>query len=53
MDGLLINTNHLYFAADEVVLKKYGKKMTFDVERKISGRKPLEAAKILLEVHLE
>lgn len=50
MDGLLINTNHLYFAADEVVLKKYGKKMTFDVERKISGRKPLEAAKILLEV---
>ena len=50
MDGLLINTNELYYAADEVVLEKYSRKMTFEIERKISGRKPLDAAKILLEV---
>ena len=49
MDGLLINTEDLYTVAYETVLKRYNKEYTFEIKAKLMGRKPLEAAQILID----
>ncbi|KER27994.1 hypothetical protein T265_13675, partial [Opisthorchis viverrini] len=48
VDGLLLDTESLYSAISNEILEEYGLKMTYDTKRKIMGRKPLEAASVLV-----
>ncbi|THD18921.1 Pseudouridine-5'-monophosphatase [Fasciola hepatica] len=48
VDGLLLDTEVVYTAVSTEILQKYGLTLTYDVKRKLMGRKPIEAARILV-----
>ncbi|TGZ46586.1 hypothetical protein CRM22_011093 [Opisthorchis felineus] len=48
VDGLLLDTESVYSAISTEILEEYGLKLTYDTKRKIMGRKPLEAASVLV-----
>ncbi|GAA50813.1 Pseudouridine-5'-phosphatase [Clonorchis sinensis] len=48
VDGLLLDTESVYSAISTEILDEYGLKLTYDTKRKIMGRKPLEAASVLV-----
>ena len=49
MDGLMIDTERLYYNADEKVAKEYRKNINHTVIEQMIGQKPLDAMKIFQE----
>ncbi len=49
LDGLMFNTEHVFFDAGGEVLRRRGKEMTIDVMNVLIGRRPLESFKALVE----
>lgn len=48
VDGLLLDTEVVYTEVSTKILQKYGLTLTYDVKRKLMGRKPMDAAQILV-----
>lgn len=48
MDGLLINTEELYTIVTNSVLETFGTSFNMEIKAKIMGRKPHDAAKLML-----
>lgn len=49
MDGLMIDSERLYFEAERELAKKYNKTVNDETLWKMMGRKPLEALKIFID----
>lgn len=52
LDGLMFNTEHVFFDAGGELLRRRGHEMTIDVMNVLIGRRPLESFKALVE-HLK
>lgn len=52
LDGLMFNTEHVFFDAGGELLRRRGHEMTIDVMNVLIGRRPLESFKALVE-HLQ
>ncbi|KDQ21581.1 hypothetical protein BOTBODRAFT_26022 [Botryobasidium botryosum FD-172 SS1] len=48
MDGLLINTEHIYTVVTNTILARYGKKMTWDIKAGCMGKPERQASEYLL-----
>ena len=51
LDGLLINSENFYEAADKVVLQALGKAYSVDLEWKLRGRTDLDCAKMIVDYY--
>lgn len=51
LDGLLINSEHFYEAADKVILQALGRAYSVDLEWKLRGRTALDCAKWIVEYY--
>ncbi|CAG9567961.1 unnamed protein product [Danaus chrysippus] len=49
MDGLILNTEHLYTVAFQNIVSRYGKTYTFELKMKLMGSQSHELAKIITE----
>ncbi|KAK9830894.1 hypothetical protein WJX81_002312 [Elliptochloris bilobata] len=49
MDGLLLNTEVFYTIVQEQCLRRFGISFTFELKKKMMGKKALDAAKVLIE----
>src|SRR4030042_3138649 len=49
MDGLMIDSEKLYFETETDIAKKYNKSVDKEILIRLMGRSPLEAAKIFLK----
>ncbi len=49
LDGLLINSEILYEAADKAVLQSYGKEYSLELEWELKGRPPKSCAQIIVD----
>jgi HAD superfamily hydrolase (TIGR01509 family) len=49
LDGLMFNTEHVFFEAGGELLRRRGKEMTIDVMNVLIGRRPLESFKALVD----
>ncbi|HUQ71561.1 MAG TPA: HAD family phosphatase [Planctomycetaceae bacterium] len=49
LDGLMFNTEHVFFEAGGELLRRRGKEMTLDVMNVLIGRRPLESFKSLVD----
>ncbi|CAL8071584.1 unnamed protein product [Calicophoron daubneyi] len=53
VDGLLLNTEEIYTAEMSKVFASFGMEFTYDIKRKLMGRKGQEAANVVInDVHL-
>jgi pseudouridine-5'-monophosphatase len=50
LDGLLLDTESLYTKATQKIFDRYGKTFDWSIKSKIMGRKPLDAAKHVVEM---
>ncbi|CAL8071590.1 unnamed protein product [Calicophoron daubneyi] len=48
VDGLLLNSESVYTALCAKILRSFGFTLTYDLKRKLMGRKPREAAAVLV-----
>ncbi|KAF7257634.1 hypothetical protein EG68_05466 [Paragonimus skrjabini miyazakii] len=48
VDGLLLDTETVYTAVSSKILESYGLKLTYETKRKLMGRKPHDAAAVLV-----
>ena len=51
LDGLLINSENFYQAADKVVLQALGKAYSLDLEWKLRGRTALDCAQMIVDYY--
>ena len=51
LDGLLINSENFYEAADKVVLQALGKAYSLDLEWKLRGRTALDCAQMIVDYY--
>lgn len=51
LDGLLINSEHFYEAADKIVLNALGRAYSVDLEWKLRGRTALDCAKMIVDYY--
>jgi len=49
MDGLMIDTERLYFEVERIMARKFGKEVKDETLWKMMGRKPLEAITVFAE----
>ncbi len=49
MDGLMIDTERLYFEAEREIARSYGREVSDDVLRAMMGRKPMESLRIFAD----
>ncbi|MBN2545796.1 MAG: HAD family phosphatase [Spirochaetes bacterium] len=49
MDGLMIDSERLYFETETEIVKKYNRSIDKEILTRLMGRSPLEAAKILIK----
>jgi HAD superfamily hydrolase (TIGR01509 family) len=49
LDGLMFNTEHVFFEAGGELLRRRGKEMTIDVMNVLIGRRPMESFKALVD----
>ncbi|KAF5395592.1 hypothetical protein PHET_11725 [Paragonimus heterotremus] len=52
VDGLLLDTETVYTVVSSKILERYGLKLTYETKRKLMGRKPHDAAAVLVR-HLD
>ncbi|KAJ3099464.1 Pseudouridine-5'-phosphatase [Phlyctochytrium planicorne] len=50
MDGLLLNTEHIFTEATQSILDRYGVELTWEIKSKMMGRREWESAKVLVEM---
>ncbi|KAF8571442.1 hypothetical protein P879_02858 [Paragonimus westermani] len=50
VDGLLLDTETVYTAVSSKILEGYGLKLTYETKRKLMGRKPHDAAAVLVRL---
>ena len=51
MDGLLLDTERLYSVAQQQILDRFNIKFTWEVKRKMMGRKALDAVNIMIDIY--
>jgi HAD superfamily hydrolase (TIGR01509 family) len=49
MDGVLLDTEIIYYQVTEEILQRYGQHFDFDIRRQMMGRPAMDAAKIFVE----
>ncbi|KAL1481617.1 hypothetical protein MTO96_015333 [Rhipicephalus appendiculatus] len=49
LDGLLLDTEKLYSRAAEILASRYGKKFTWDLDRRVLGTPDFDAARTIVE----